>query len=123
MIERLERWLSHVEPASGATIAICDASPQKTNLSASVGQATELKPIAMETLPSSTADYSRSSELDRKDVIGSDAAGARDGCSGAVHNAGGFSMPEFPLLPVSKGFVITCRKSLQKFRDVLLSTK
>ena len=36
---------------------------------------------------------------------------------------GRFSLPEFPLLPVSKGFVITCKKSLKKFKDVLVSHK
>ena len=90
-IERLESWLQKVEPISGATIAI-PASPKSGSASTNVS-------------PSQPAIPQRDVTNEKSDV-------ATGGSDGVVE-------PEFPLLPFSKGFVLSCRKLLGSYKKIV----
>jgi len=125
MIERLEYWLDSVVPVSGASMPVVDSSP-KAKLRVAGSSPADTKSSDSDTQSVPTTDQSvPSKQVPRSDgqepqpepkVEGATAALAGTGDNSAPVE---ISMPEFPLLPVSKGFVLTCRKLITNFRKVL----
>ena len=117
MIARLECWLDSVEPASGPTMSLQESSPKPAKSRLDRLAAGSQSPESATGLAVASGGFSQSESCLEPEAAGSGATDAETGKHGR------FSLPEFPLLPVSKGFVITCKKSLKKFKDVLVSHK